>query len=219
MVFNFADLFDLAGCPCPDVFERCAYPWEVVPRIPAVIEEVLELNPGKYKEIAPQIWVGEGTTIADTAVLVGPALIGADCEIRPNAYVRGNVIVGDGVVLGNATEIKQAIVFSRVQLPHYNYVGDSILGGKVHLGAGAIISNLKSVQGLVRIKYNGQVLETGLRKLGAILGDGVEVGCNAVLNPGTVVGRGTVIYPVTSVRGVLPAGMIFKGEGKLVPRR
>ncbi len=144
-MFNFADLFDLAGCPCPDVFERCAYPWEVVPpRIPAVIDEVLELNPGKYKEIAPpQIWVGEGTTIADTAVLVGPALIGANCEIRPNAYVRGNVIVGDGVVLGNATEIKQAIVFSRVQLPpHYNYVGDSILGGKVHLGGPALLSRI-----------------------------------------------------------------------------
>ncbi len=182
-------------------------------------DEVLRQSGEEYREIAPQIWVGEGTTIADTAVLAGPALIGANCEIRPNAYVRGNVIVGDNVVLGNATEIKQTILFSGVQLPHYNYVGDSILGGKVHLGAGAIISNLKSVKGLVSIKHNGQVLETGLRKLGAILGDGVEVGCNAVLNPGTVVGRGTVIYPVTSVRGVLPAGMIFKGEGVLVPRR
>lgn len=218
-MLNFSDLFDLTGCPCTAAFERVAYPWELVPLIPDLIDEVLRQSGEEYREIAPQIWVGEGTTIADTAVLAGPALIGANCEIRPNAYVRGNVIVGDNVVLGNATEIKQTILFSGVQLPHYNYVGDSILGGKVHLGAGAIISNLKSVKGLVSIKHNGQVLETGLRKLGAILGDGVEVGCNAVLNPGTVVGRGTVIYPVTSVRGVLPAGMIFKGEGVLVPRR
>lgn len=218
-MWDFSNFFDLTNCACPEAFEQAAYPWEVIPLIPELIREILSRSPGKYREIDSHVWIGEGTTVSKSATLVGPVLIGADCEIRPNAYVRGNAIVGDRVVLGNATEVKQAILFSGVQLPHYNYVGDSILGSNVHLGAGAIISNLKSVQGSVSIKHDEEVLDTGMRKLGAILADGVEVGCNAVLNPGTVIGPGTIIYPLTSTRGFLPGGMIFKGEGQLVPRR
>jgi NDP-sugar pyrophosphorylase family protein len=218
-VLDFSNFFDLTNCPCPGAFTRVKYPWELLSQIPELIEEILAEAPEKYEEIGQGIWVGEGTTIADTAVIVGPALIGAGCQIRPNAYIRGNVIVGDNVVIGNASEVKQAIVFSDVQLPHYNYVGDSILGRGVHLGAGAILSNLKSVKGNVSIKVDGQTLETGRRKLGAILADGVEVGCNAVLNPGTVIGPGSIVYPLTSPRGYIPAGMIFKGEGRLVPLR
>lgn len=155
--------------------------------------------------------------MADTARFYGPAIFGDDCEIRPNAFVRGHVLAGDGVVLGNASEVKQAILFSKVQLPHFNYVGDSILGYGAHLGAGAIVSNFKSTKEPVKVLWNGEVIETGLRKFGAILGDGVEVGCNAVLNPGTLIGMGTIIYPLTSVRGSIPARMILKSNEEMVP--
>lgn len=216
-MLKITDFFTLAGCPCPEVFKVVRYPWEALVQIPDLIKEIVQKSPGQYEQITTGVWIGRGTTVADTARFIGPALIGENCEIRPNAFVRENVIVGDGVVLGNATEVKQAILFSDVQLPHYNYVGDSVLGRGAHLGAGAIISNFKSTKEPVKVRYEDQVLETGLRKLGAILGDNVEVGCNAVLNPGTLIGPRSIIYPLSSVRGYVSAGMIYKKQGEIVP--
>src|SRR5690625_3544704 len=182
------DFFSLEGCPTPAIFEQVHYPWEIIPRIGELIEQLLQEKSGDYKEIAPGLWVGEGTTVADTARFHGPAVFGKNCEIRPNAYIRGNVIAGDGVILGHTSEVKQAILFSEVDLPHFNYVGDSILGRGAHLGAGAIISNFRSTKEQVKVRLDDEVIETGLRKFGAIVGDEVEVGCNAVLNPGTLIG-------------------------------
>lgn len=219
MHVSLEDFFTLEGCPCPEAFTRVHYPWELLAQIGDLIEEILKVKPGQYRQIAQGVWVGEGTTVADTARFIGPALFGNSCEIRPNAYIRGNVLAGDGVVIGNASEIKQAILFSGVQLPHYNYVGDSILGLGAHLGAGAITSNFKSTKDQVKVRIGDTVIETGLRKFGAILGDGVEVGCNAVLNPGTLVGRESIIYPLNSVRGFLPPRMIYKDSQNIVPLR
>ncbi|NMA61459.1 MAG: UDP-N-acetylglucosamine pyrophosphorylase, partial [Firmicutes bacterium] len=207
MEWKRRDFFSLEGCPCPEVFKEVTYPWEVLAKIPTLITKLVEANPGDYDQIAPEIWIGKDTTIADTARFLGPAVIGKNCQIGPNAYIRENVIAGDGVMIGHTTEVKQAILFAKVQLPHFNYVGDSILGYGSHLGAGAIISNFKSTKETVRIRWGEEVLETGLRKLGAILGDEVEVGCNAVLNPGTLIGTGSLIYPLSSVRGYVPEGM------------
>jgi NDP-sugar pyrophosphorylase family protein len=217
LVFRLDEFFDLEGCPIPGLFDNVQYPWEVLAQISALMEKLVQENKSAYREVAPGVWIGAGTTVADTARFHGPAVFGRDCEIRPNAFVRGNVIAGDGVVLGNASEVKQAILFSGVQLPHYNYVGDSILGRGAHLGAGAIISNFKSTKEAVKVRIGDSVLETGMRKLGAIIGDGVEVGCNAVLNPGTLVGARALIYPLTSVRGYIPGGMICKGRDEIVP--
>lgn len=217
-MWSSANFFSFEGCPHPDVFRGVEYPWEVLAQIPDLIAEILRSNPGKYRRIGAEIWIGQNTSVAEGAALQGPLLIGDDCEIRPNAFLRGNVIIGDDVVVGNASEVKQSVLFSGVRLPHYNYVGDSILGFKAHLGAGSIASNFKSVAGQVKVRYGEHVLETGLRKLGAILGDGVEVGCNAVLNPGTVIGPGSVVYPLVSVRGFIPGGMILKERGELVRR-
>jgi len=218
-VLKLEEFFSLEGCPVADLFTDIQYPWEVIPRIAQLLEELIEEKRSTYREVAPGVWVGEGTTVAATATLQGPALFGKNCEIRPNAFVRGNVIAGDGVVLGNASEVKQAILFSGVQLPHFNYVGDSILGRGAHLGAGAIVSNFKSTKEPVKVRIGDVVIETSMRKFGAIVGDGVEVGCNAVLNPGTLIGAGSLIYPLTSVRGSIPGGMICKGRDELVPYR
>ena len=217
MVWKNEEYFSLDGCPCPEAFAQVQYPWELLARIPDLICAIVQENPGRFRQISQGVWVGARTKVADTARFFGPAIFGDDCEIRPNAFVRENVLAGDGVVLGNASEVKQAILFSQVQLPHFNYVGDSVLGKGAHLGAGAIISNFKSTQEPVKVHLDGEVLETGLRKFGAILGDWVEVGCNAVLNPGTLVGMESMIYPLTSVRGSIAAGMICKGPGVVVP--
>ncbi|NLL47737.1 MAG: UDP-N-acetylglucosamine pyrophosphorylase [Firmicutes bacterium] len=216
-MWKVEEYFSLEGCPCPEAFAKVRYPWELLPQIPDLIHAILQQNPGRFRQISQGVWVGARTKVADTASLVGPAIFGDDCDIRPNAYVREHVIAGDGVVLGNASEVKQAILFSKVQLPHFNYVGDSILGLGAHLGAGAIISNFKSTKEPAKVWLEGKVFETGLRKLGAIVGDRVEVGCNAVLNPGTLVGKGSVIYPLTSVRGSIPPHMICKAPGVIVP--
>ncbi len=218
-MWKIDEFFSLEGCPCPEAFAEAQYPWQILSKIEQLIYERVQKNPGKYRQISPGVWVGARTTVSDTARFLGPALFGDDCEIRPNAFVRGNVLAGDEVVLGNASEVKQAILFAKVQLPHYNYVGDSILGRGAHLGAGAIISNFKATKDNVKVRWGGEVYETGLRKLGAILGDQVEVGCNAVLNPGTLVGMESIIYPLTSVRGSIPSGMICKGVDDLVARR
>lgn len=212
------ELFDLAQCPVPWAFAGKKYPWEVLPEIAQLVQELAEKLGDDFRQIKEGVWVGEGTSIAPTAVVQGPAVIGRDCEIRPGAYIRENVIVGDDVVIGNSTELKNTILFNGVQVPHFNYVGDSIIGAYAHLGAGVICSNFKSTQEPVKVRTDSEVIETGLRKFGALVGDHAEVGCNAVLNPGTIVGRESIIYPLSSVRGVVPARMILKAQGKLVPR-
>lgn len=219
MHLKLEDFFSLKGCPCPQELQEAMYPWELLEQIEALIQSLISKESGTYREIAQGVWVGEGTKVADTARFYGPAIFGENCEIRPGAFIRGNVLAGDGVVLGNSSEVKQSILFSNVQLPHFNYVGDSILGQGVHLGAGAIVSNFKSTKEPVKVWLGEMVIETGLRKLGVILGDGVEVGCNAVLNPGTLIGAQSIIYPLSSVRGYLPPRVIYKGKDEVVPRR
>jgi len=219
IVWKIDEFFSLAGCPCPEALAGVEYPWELLIKVEELIDALVKKNPGKYRQIGEKVWIGAGTKVADTARLYGPALFGENCEIRPNAYVRENVLAGDGVVLGNASEAKQVILFSEVQLAHFNYAGDSILGRGAHLGAGAIISNFKTTKENVKVRLDGKTIETGLRKFGAILGDQVEVGCNAVLNPGTLIGRGSIVYPLTPVRGSIPAQMICKAPGVLVPYR
>lgn len=209
-MFEPADLLDLEQCPCLELFDGCRYVWEALARIGTVIEQ--RLKPANYGRvlgqpyIAPDVFIGEGTIVEHGAVVKGPAIIGRNCEIRSSAYVRGNVIVGDGCVLGNASEFKNAVLFHRAQVPHFSYVGDSILGYKAHLGAGVILSNLKSTAGNVIVEGH----DTGLRKFGAIIGDHVDIGCNCVLNPGSIIGRGTIMYPNVLWRGVCPADSIVK---------
>lgn len=216
-MWQIDQFFSFEGCPCPEVFKQVPYPWDVLGKIEELIYQIVEKNPGKYRQLAEKVWIGAGTTVADTARFIGPAVFGEGCEIKPNAFIRENVLCGDGVVIGNASEVKQALLFSQVQLPHFNYAGDSILGYGAHLGAGAIISNFKATKENVKVKVENTIIETNLRKFGAILGDQVEVGCNAVLNPGTLVGMNTIIYPLTSVRGSVAANMILKSEDDLVP--
>lgn len=218
MSVTISELFDLAQCPVPWAFEGRTYPWEILPEIGQLVIELGAKLGEDFTRISENVWVGKGTTIAPNAVIVGPAVIGRDCEIRPGAYIRENVIVGDGVVIGNSTELKNSILFNNVQVPHFNYVGDSILGAGAHLGAGVICSNFKSTKEPVKVRTETEVLQTDLRKFGAMVGDKAEVGCNAVLNPGTVVGRESIIYPLVSVRGVVPNRTINKGNGVLVPR-
>lgn len=170
-----------------------------------------------YQEIADGVWVGEGVTIAPTATLKGSAVIGAGCEIRPGAYLRGDVFIGEGCVIGNASELKHCVIMDGVQVPHYNYVGDSVLGNRSHLGAGAICSNLKADKTPVVIRGT-MAYETGLKKLGGILADGADIGCGCVLNPGTVVGKNTSVYPLTTLRGVYPKDSIVKGTREIVKR-
>ncbi len=223
-----ADLFTPGHTLAWPYLAGTAYPWEIIPRICAVIREVGKtLDPTLYDHPAPDIWIAKSAIVAPTAVIGAPAIIGEKTEVRHGAFIREAALIGRGCVVGNSTELKNVILMDEVQVPHYNYVGDSILGHKAHMGAGAITSNVKSDKTAVVIRpapgcesVPNLPLETGLTKLGAILGDGVEVGCNAVLNPGTVIGVSTTIYPLSSVRGVLPAGCIFKsGRGsEVVPR-
>jgi NDP-sugar pyrophosphorylase family protein len=170
----------------------------------------------EFEQRSPEIWIARSAIIAPTASLAGPLIIGRHAEIRHCAFIRGSVIVGDYAVVGNSTELKNVVLFNKVQVPHYNYVGDSILGYRSHMGAGSITSNVKSDKTAVSIRYNGETLETGLKKFGAILADNVEVGCNSVLNPGTIVGRETNIYPLSMVRGVVPERCIFKSKNEII---
>lgn len=193
------------------------YPWLALPRIAGFLATLLEGPPAGYRRVAPGILVGEGCMISPRAELCGPALIGPGTEVRPGAYIRENVLVGERCVIGNSTELKNCILFDEVQAPHFNYIGDSILGRKAHLGAGSILSNVRSDGGEVILRLPGGIaIPTGLAKFGAILGDDVEVGCNAVCNPGSLVGRGSRIYPLASLRGFLPAGMILKSHGERI---
>ncbi len=199
--------------------------WEALSRIAAYISANLE--PGLHNRcegvafIGERVFIGEGTVVEDGAMIKGPAIIGRNCQIRHNAYIREQVIVGDGCVVGNSCELKNAILFNDCHVPHFNYVGDSILGHKAHLGAGVILSNFRSLGGNITVEIEGKPVDTGLRKFGAIIGDGAEVGCNAVLNPGSIIGRGAVIYPGVNWRGVLPPNTIAKNRAtvEVVVRR
>lgn len=219
MNISVKNLFTLEECIARDIFEGVKYPWEVIARIKDFLIELSKGLPDDFEQIEEYVWVGKGTTLEKTALIKGPAIIGYDCDIRHCAYVRENVIVGNEVVIGNSTEIKNSILFNRVQVPHFNYMGDSILGYKAHLGAGAILSNVKSSGETVRVKVGADSIDTGLRKFGALIGDEVEIGCNSVLYPGTIIGRESTVYPLTSVRGYLPEKQILKNIGEAVPRR
>lgn len=205
------NLYDLTETIAAELFTEAEYPWEVLPRIHDFILELGKRLPEEiYEKRGEDIWVAKNAKVAPTACLNGPLIIDEEAEIRHCAFVRGNAIVGKGAVVGNSTELKNVVLFNKVQVPHYNYVGDSVLGFKSHMGAGSITSNVKSDKTLVVVKNGEEKIETGLKKMGAMLGDHVEVGCNSVLNPGTVIGRNSNVYPTSCVRGVIPAGHIFK---------
>lgn len=215
-----SELYDLKETIAAGLLEGLTYPWEALPKIHDFIIDLGESLPKDiYEERGEYIWVAKSAKVAPTACLNGPLIVDEDAEIRHCAFVRGNAIVGKGAVVGNSAELKNVILFNKVQVPHYNYVGDSILGFKAHMGAGSITSNVKSDKTLVVVKGEGISIETGLKKMGAMLGDNVEVGCNSVLNPGTVVGRNTNIYPASMVRGVIPAGSIYKKATEIVGKR
>ena len=220
---KIAEMYDLSKTIAAPLFEGKTYPWEVLSHIEEFILELGKtLSENDYDKRGDNIWIARTAKVADTASITGPAIICDGAEIRHCAFIRGKAIVGAGAVVGNSTELKNVVLFDKVQVPHYNYVGDSILGYKAHMGAGSITSNVKSDKTLVTINAsmygNGSLgkIETGLKKMGAALGDNVEVGCNSVLNPGTVVGAGTNIYPLSSVRGYVPANSIYKNEENIV---
>ncbi len=212
------ELLDLTQTEFADIFEGLEYPHEILPLIKDYILKKGPALGSDYKMIKENVWVGAGTEIAETAFIKGPAIIGRNVEIRQSAFIRGNAVIGDGSVIGNSTEIKNSFLFNKVQTPHFNYVGDSVLGFHAHIGAGVILSNVRSIPGNVKIHCGTETIETGLRKFSAILGDNAEVGCNSVLNPGTVIGRNSVVYPLSNVRGVIPENSIYKGSGAVVPK-
>ena len=213
------NLYDLKETIAGDIFEGVVYPWEVLPKIHDFIIELGKRLPGElYAEKGENIWIAKSATVAPTACLNGPLIVDEDAEIRHCAFIRGNAIVGKGAVVGNSTELKNVILFNKVQVPHYNYVGDSILGFKSHMGAGSITSNVKSDKTPVVIHNGDTTVETGLKKMGAMLGDCVEVGCNSVLNPGTVIGKNSNVYPTSMVRGVVPAGHIYKSKTEIAEK-
>jgi NDP-sugar pyrophosphorylase family protein len=213
---NIHNLYDLSQTIASEIFSDVTYPWEVLSKIGKFIVELgKELPEEDYNKIGEDVWIAKTAKIAPTAYINGPAIIGKEAEIRHCAFIRGNAIVGEGAVVGNSTELKNVILFNKVQVPHYNYVGDSILGYKAHMGAGSITSNVKSDKTLISVNYNGERIKTGLKKMGAMLGDNVEVGCNSVLNPGTVAGKNSHIYPLSMVRGFVPANSIYKKQGEI----
>lgn len=213
-------LFDRNETIAAQLFEETEYPWEILPKIGEFILAVGPTLPEEeYEDWGNNIWVAKSAKLAPTTFLNGPVIVGKQAELRHCCFIRGNAIIGEGAVVGNSTELKNVILFNRVQVPHYNYVGDSILGCRAHMGAGSITSNVKSDKTLVTIRTEEGRIETGLKKMGAVLGDGVEVGCNSVLNPGTVVGKNTNIYPLSSVRGYVKAGSIYKKQGEVVEKQ
>lgn len=217
---KIANLYNLNETIAKDVFSGCVYPWEVLPKISSFIKTLgPTLDPAEYEQRGEDIWIAKSAQVAPSAYIHGPVIIGREAEVRHCAFIRGNAIVGEGAVVGNSTELKNVILFNKVQVPHYNYVGDSILGCRAHMGAGSITSNVKSDKTLVIIKAGAEQIETGLKKVGAMLGDDVEVGCGTVLNPGSIVGPGTNIYPLSAVREVIPAGSIYKKRGEVAEKR
>lgn len=214
------ELYTLNETIAKDIFEGVTYPWEVLPKISSFILELgATLSEDEYEKHGEDIWVAKSAAVAPTAYIHGPAIIGKEADVRHCAFIRGNAIVGEGAVVGNSTELKNVILFNKVQVPHYNYVGDSVLGYKSHMGAGSITSNVKSDKKLIVVKTPEGNIETGMKKFGAMLGDEVEVGCGSVLNPGTVVGSHSNIYPLSSVRGFVPGGSIYKKQGEVVEKQ
>lgn len=214
-----AELFDLTHTAAGEYLANFEYPWEALGGIKEMIKNLGNcLDKNEYNEIGENVWVHKTARIAATAFIGAPCIIGAETEVRHCAFIRGSALIGSGCVIGNSVEVKNAIIFDSVQVPHFNYVGDSILGYRSHMGAGSVTSNVKSDKTLVRVKNGDEIIETGLKKFGAMLGDFVEVGCNSVLNPGTVIGRNTNIYPLSCVRGVIEADSIFKTGGVTVKK-
>ena len=214
------DLFDLSHSLAGDYLAGFTYPWEALAGIGELISALgAALPAAEFDHPAEDVWIAKDATVFPSAYIHGPCIIGHGTEVRHCAFIRGNALVGDGCVVGNSTELKNVILFDGVQVPHYNYVGDSILGYKAHMGAGSITSNVKSDKTLVTVHIPDAPIETGRKKFGAILGDNVEVGCNSVLNPGTVVGRCSNIYPVSCVRGVVPANSIYKAKDNIVAKK
>lgn len=219
-MYTIKDMYDVSETIAGDLFEGKTYPWEVLPEIGDFILKLGETLPeDEFEHPKEDIWIHKSVTVAETATLNGPLIVDAGTEIRPGAFIRGKVIVGKNCVAGNSTELKNVVLFNTVQVPHYNYVGDSILGTHSHMGAGSITSNVKSDKTLVVVKNGAEQMETGLKKFGAMLGDYVEVGCNSVLNPGTVIGRNCNIYPLSSVRGVVKENSIYKDRDHIVQKR
>ncbi len=217
---RIADLFDLNETIASEVFNGCEYPWEVLPKIKSFIITLgAALSPDEYTHTAEDVWISKTAVVYPSAYINGPCIIGHNSEVRHCAFIRGSAVVGEHAVVGNSTELKNVILFNGVQVPHYNYVGDSILGFKAHMGAGSITSNVKSDKSNVCVRFIDQKIATNMKKFGAMLGDNVEVGCNSVLNPGTIVGRNSTIYPVSMVRGFVPGNSIYKGHDSIVKKQ
>jgi NDP-sugar pyrophosphorylase family protein len=213
-------LYNLEESLAAPLLRSVIYPWEALPKINEFIIELGKSLPEEeYEQTGENIWIAKSAVVAPTAYIHGPAIIGKNAEVRHCAFIRGNALVGEGAVVGNSTELKNVILFNKVQVPHYNYVGDSILGYKAHMGAGSITSNVKSDKALIVIKVGDKRIETGMKKIGAMIGDEVEVGCGTILNPGTVVGKNSNIYPLSSVRAAIPEGSIYKAQGEVAQKR
>lgn len=217
MTYHVDDLFDLSQTTHGALFDGVEYPWEALKRLAGYLSQNLkpgttgaEVHPAAH--VGPQVFIGAGTIVEPGAMIIGPAIIGAGCRIRHGAYIRENVIVGDGCVVGNSVELKHCVLFNQCQVPHFNYVGDSILGHKAHMGAGSILSNVKLDNQNVWVNFEGTPIDTGLRKFGGLIGDKAEIGCNSVLNPGSILGRDSIVYPNVSWRGILPKNMIAKHQ-------
>lgn len=214
------NLFDLSHSLAGEYLKNTQYPFEILSKISEIILKISStLNPDEYNKFGENVWIAKDAKVAPSAYINGPCIIGKGTEVRHCAFIRGSALIGDNCVIGNSTELKNVIIFDSVQVPHYNYVGDSVLGFKSHMGAGSITSNVKSDKSLVVIKSDEGNLETGLKKVGAFLGDFVEVGCSSVLNPGTVIGRGASVYPLSSVRGTVKENGIYKKQGEIATRR
>jgi NDP-sugar pyrophosphorylase family protein len=224
-MFKPADLFDLSQTEHAGLFDGAEFAWDALKRLKDYVEA--NVRPALHNRcegvawIGERVFIGEGTVVEDGAMIKGPAIIGRNCEIRHNAYIREFVVIGDHCTIGNACEVRHSLLFNHARVPHLNYVGDSILGHTAHLGAGTKLSNYKLIPGNVAVEVHGKPLDTGLRKFGALVGDGAEIGCNAVLNPGSIIGRGAVIYPGVNWRGILPPNMIAKNKAvaEVVVRR
>jgi NDP-sugar pyrophosphorylase family protein len=217
---KISELFDIDKTIAKGIFDGVEFPWEVLPRINQYIIELGQgLPQDKYYKQDEYVWIAKSAKIYPNVYIEGPCIIDEEAEIRPSAFIRGNAIVGKKAVVGNSTELKNVILFDEVQVPHFNYIGDSILGARAHLGAGVITSNLKSDKSLVQIKEGDEKIDTNIKKVGAFIGDNVEVGCNSVCNPGTVIGRNSNIYPTSCVRGVVPENCIFKNSGDIVEKQ
>lgn len=219
-MYKVSEMYDLQKTIAAPLLSAVEYPWQALPGIGAFIKELVKgLSPDEYDSPLPDVYISKEAAVAKSASITGPCIICPGAEVRHCAFIRGNAIVGKNAVVGNSTELKNVILFDGVQVPHYNYVGDSILGYKVHMGAGSITSNVKSDKTLVVIKTADENIETGLKKVGAMLGDFAEIGCNSVLNPGCVIGRNSSVYPLSSVRGIVPENCIYKSEGIITIKR